>query len=171
MRLLNYLDRKFEFSKQKNYLFGYLFFGYPFSYMLIHAILYIWIEKDTLFIDMVYDFIRNFIFNILIVSPLIINYFRYKKKYNHIVNKIHENYLNGNFCVKAKFDFKEFKKNQSYPLDYYTLKRISKKTPIFVLTNGAYNRTYLLKNYINKFELDDIKEERLKKLKKLKKKF
>lgn len=158
MSLLRFIDRKFSSQEQLDYLKGYLFFGAPLGFIVVEGFKYFFMSNYNFSI---FNLIGTIITDFLVASPLIINYFKHKNKYNKIVKKIKDNpKLNK---VKAILDYKNFIKGEVYELDIYD-------QYIFVFCkNNCHIGQYRLKNCINKFELDDIKEERLNKLKKLNK--
>lgn len=158
MSLLKFIDRKFSSEEQLDYLKGYLFIGAPLGYIIVEGFKYFFISS---YYFSIINLIATIIIDLTIASPLIINYFKHKNKYNKIIKKIKDNpKLNK---VKAIFDYKDFIKGEVYDLDIYN-------QFIFVFCKNNYHiGQYRLKNSINKFDLDDIKEERLNKLKKLNK--
>jgi hypothetical protein len=77
------------------------------------------------------------------------------------------------FKVKAIFDYKEFKKGELYEIDV-DVYHINKRLCFDVIPENSSSKLYWLAQsldeMINKFDLvDDVKEERRKKLQKLKK--
>jgi hypothetical protein len=164
MKLLNYIDKKFTLQDQLVYIISFLFIGMPLGYLFsqgINILIYGW-EKYHF---NKYNLLGNITTNLLILTPLIINYIRHIKKYNKICKKILENY-NHKYKIKALYDYKNFIKNDLYDIDTdYVFRNGDKKFEFFIMQN---HNIYNMRNIINKFELDDIKEDRLRKLKKLK---
>jgi hypothetical protein len=183
MRLLRYIDDKWTFREQYDYIKRASII-LPFIIIIIEIIKY-FIIKNYKFspLYIIFSVFFNFIFYI----PFIINSIKYNKKFKKIEKQILENYTTKLKTVKAKINYCSFIKNEVYEL--MVLKDTTTLTPskwniIFQLlrnskTNTSYinkiivfdsnDNAYLLKNIINKFELNDIKEERLKKLKRLNK--
>jgi len=165
MKFLRYIDKKITFASQKRWLMSYLFIGIPISYLFTQTLMIVslgWSEYKLQF-DIVNPFIVLF-FNLLIISPFIINYFIHTKKYNNL--KKHFG-TDKEVKVKSLFDFDTFVKGESYIIysDSFMFNSGMDKRTILLVSN------YTLKNIVNRFELDDIKEQRLKKLKKLKRKY
>ena len=162
-------------DKQRFQIKSFLFVGFPIGYSVIEII------KLIIFGLSKYHFsipncIFTFVFDSFLISPLIINYFLHKIKYKQLINKIKDR---SEFNVRSLFDFNDFKKGQSY-VCYFT-EIINKKgitTPTYYVCKNSQTATLKLglfyyeielKDAINKFELDDIKQDRLKKLNKLNK--
>jgi len=166
MNILKYIDRKITFIDQIRYLKSYLFFGAPLGYICVEFTKYLCLSNYKFNFG---QLIISIIVNLLIASPLIINYYKHTKKYNKISKKIQENEKNEKITkCKALFDYKSFIKGEHYEIDgVFNWTFLPEKDLAYVLDNNE--RRYILKNVINKFDLDDIKEERLKKLKKLNK--
>jgi len=170
MRFLRYVDRKLTAESQKQQIKLFLFFGYPIGYLcveIIKIIIFGWAKYNFSISNCIFTFILD----VIIALPLIINYFLHKRKYKQIINKIKDK---SDFNVKALFDFQDFKKGQSYPCYFDEILNKGKYSFTYYVcikhnTNGWYYWEIELKNVINKFELDDIKDDRLKKLKKINK--
>lgn len=165
MRFFRFLDRKLTARRQKAIITSYLFFGVPVGYIgsqIAKIISLGWDKYQFSLLSMIF----LFSFDILIMLPFIINYFRHRKKFNNIIKKIEPD---KELKVKALFDFDDFIKNHVYKIEnisFLTNYGLYKNNSYLVVdSKGFHNR---LKDIINKFELDDIKEERLKKLRKLK---
>lgn len=168
MRLLRYIDRKFTLYDQTAYMVSFIFFGMPIGY-IFSQIVSILIHSWDKYHFSVYNLLGNMITNLVILTPIIINYIRHSRKYNKIYNKVTEKTNNNKVKVKVKalYDYSSFIKGQSYEVvDEYFIMNNDKKAMLFIIDN---QRTFPMKNIINKFELDDIKEDRMRKLKKLKK--
>jgi replication fork clamp-binding protein CrfC len=77
------------------------------------------------------------------------------------------------YKVKAIFDYKEFKKGELYEIDVDSYYDKDKKLCFFVIPENYFpklSNMKVLDEIINKFELvDNIREQRRKKLKRLKK--
>lgn len=155
MRFLNYIDRKFDYESQKRFTVT-MPIGASFGYLLSEGIKMA-IDWQKYKFD-VSGFIFIIIFWLLILSPFIINRIKYEAKYKKILEKVISNSNKLNLNVKAKFDYDKFKKGELYKIDVHD-------TYLYIL---ECNDIHYFKNIINKFEFDDIKEERLKKLKRLK---
>lgn len=166
MRFLRFIDRKFTFYDQKSYVISFLFFGAPIGYLFVQGI-DVLVQGWEKYNFSAYNLLGNIITNLVILSPLIINYIRHTRKYNKIYKKIIEN-PNHKYKVKALYDYKNFIKDNVYDIEEeHIFMNFDKIGVLYIINN---NNQYLpLKNIINKFELDDIKEDRLRKLKKLKK--
>jgi len=184
MRLLRYLDKKYTLTEYKRFIITFFCFGAPFGYVFaqVTGILVIsWEKYNFSFFNL---FFTGFC-DVLICSPVIINYIRHTIRYNKIIKRLdHIKPDNRSdekkFSVKALYDFKNYKKGESYTInisDLYHTKLIPAKwkqlNPFKIFDNFIYieNSTniHFLGEIINKFELNDIKEDRRKKLKKLQK--
>lgn len=176
MKFLRYIDKKLTSSKQKEQIIVYLFIGGPIGYIIGDIMKIVFLGWNKYHFSIL-NFIFTFIVELLITSPLIINYFLHEKKYKQLINKVKNK---KEFNVRALFDFDNFKKDQSY-FCYFTeiLNKKGKTINIYCVCKNSQNsnksgifystRIYEvdLKETINKFELDDIRYDRLKKLKKL----
>lgn len=179
MNLLTYIDKKLTFIEQISYLKSYLFFGAPLGYIFGEVLKYFLLTYKFSISQLFFTILLN----LLIASPLIINYYKHMKKYNRLIKKIRENSKLDK--VKAIMNYEGFIKGESYN---FTCLEQAKLTPsqwssiisIFISSSsfleknlivilGINNKPHILKSIINKFDLDDIKEERLKKLKRLSK--
>jgi len=157
MKLLNFIDKKINFNIQKVILSSFL--GGVIGSLTFEIVRILFVKGYDFNI---YRTISFLIFYLLIYSPFIVNYIRLTKRYNKIYKLYQEN---PKINVKAKFDYKSILKNQSYEIVAYEKSgRLSGKLYLYLHDKHLFN----LKNVINKFELDDIKEERFRKLKKLK---
>lgn len=156
MSIPKFIDKYQTYNDQVSYLKSMTYFGFPFGYIIskIFAIAIIGWEKWHFSFS---DLFIVFFVDLIILLPLIYNYFKHKKRYNNIVEKIQLE-PNKEYTVKALYNYKNFFKNEHYKLSIYEFNEIY-----------IGSTFYTLKDLINKFELDDIKEERLRKLKKLKK--
>ena len=163
MKFFNLIDKWWTFGTQKSYLFSFFFIGLPFGYCFSQGILIVSKGWDKYNFN-IFNMLFLILFDCLIVSPLIINYFRHKNKYKDILKKMYSYHLKENTVkVKAKFNYKSFIKGQSYYLELTD----SLKDIIYIIDEKNYYHS--LKELINKFELDDIKTQRKLKLQKLKK--
>lgn len=163
MNLLKFIDSKLTASEQSWHLKTYMFIGAPLGCITVEVSKYFFISTYKFNI---LTLILTFIIDLLIATPFIINYFKHKKKYDRIVKKIQDNpKLNR---VKALFNYRNFIKNESYELKSFLFDNKKNKTIYIDSGNNLYSY-YTLKDNINKFDLDDIKEERLQKLKKINK--
>lgn len=162
MFLLKYIDKKLTYKLIKNYIKSFLFFGAPIGIIIgesIKVIIYGGFSKyvENFNIDVIFFTI---FFDILIISPFIINYIKHKKRYKNIIKKI--NLLKPeNLKVRALYNYEHFIKGQTYLLE-------ARYNSYIIRSNYEL---YIFEYCINKFELEDIKEERKKKLKKIKKLF
>lgn len=153
MSLPKFIDKYQTYGSQVSYLKSMLYFGFPAGYIISKVFIILvkgWENFHFSFVDL---FIVV-LFDLLFLSPLIYNYFKYEKKYLNLIKKISLD--NKEHTVKALYNYKKFVKGKSYKIRFDQF------------DNNFYIEYYPLKNLINKFDLDDIKEERLKKLKKLK---
>jgi hypothetical protein len=166
MKLLNLIDKWWTFDSQKNYLFSFLFIGLPFGYFFTQGLLIVLKGWYKYHFD-IFNMLFLILFDCLIVSPIIINYFRHKNKYNDILKKLYSKHLEekNTVKVKAKFNYESFIKGQSYYLELANYDLLIDN--IYIIDEKNYYHS--LKRLINKFELDDIKEQRKLKLEKLKK--
>jgi hypothetical protein len=162
MKLLNYIDKKFSYNAQRRFTIS-LPIGAVVGYLLA--------EGMTLLIKgwQKYNFnLGGLIFEIflwlIILSPFIYNRFKYEAKYKKILEKVK---TKENNFVKAKFDYDYFKKGQTYSISLYN-------DNLYINTVKGWGKSGYTSNFhdfkgvVNKFEYDDLKEERLKKLKRLK---
>ena len=160
--ILNYIDRKFSYDAQKRFTI-IMPIGAILGYLLSECVTllifgwqkYHFIGRDT--------FIMIFIW-LFVLIPFIINRFKYNAKYKKILKKVKNNQNSDLISkVKAKFDYQSFKKGEVYTIIESDLHHIDGS--LFINNDEGL---FHFKRIINKFEFDDIKEERLKKLKKLK---
>ena len=176
MKLLTLIDRKIIFRSQKGYLKSYLFFGLPFGYIvgeLFKLILVGW--SNYSFQYNIIGIAVNLIVGLIIAGPFIINYFRQNKKLKSIIKKHRNKTLVYN--VKCIINYKKFVKGELYEIEVYPNEVNRRRLPKWYCSSvknlyvvGDNGLAYELEEIINKFELvDNIKEERKKKLKKLEK--
>jgi len=163
MHILNYIDNKFTIHDQESYLYNFWFFGMPVG-ISVTQLLLIFIEGWSKYHISYPSIIATIIIDVLLTLPFYINKRKYDKKYKLIIEKIKENKVKVK-KVKAKFNYEGFIKGKSYDFDDYILKFNSDK--IFVYDEDKCS--YYLSHIMNKFELQDLKEERVRKLNKLKK--
>lgn len=168
MMFLRYIDKKMTADKQKFQIKSFLFVGFPIGYSIVEIlklIVFGWAKYHFSISNCIF----TFIFDVVLISPLIINYFLHKRKYKQFLNKIKDK---KEFKVRALFDYRNFVKGQSYTCFFDQIFGKEKFTYFICnrpfITNHDYSEIEL-KDNINKFELDDIKEDRLKKLNKLNK--
>lgn len=164
MRLLKYIDRKFTLYDQKTYMVSFVVFGMPLGYLFSQGV-NVYMKGWSEYHFSIYNLIGNLITNLVILTPIIYNYIRHTKKYNKIFIKMRDN-TNTKYKVKALYNYDVFTEGISYEISTESVfMNFDKHEFLYVLDN---HMTYPLKNIINKFELDDIKEDRMRKLKKLK---
>jgi hypothetical protein len=156
MKLLNYIDKHTTYNAQRRLLTS-LPLGAVFGYSLAQIIVLVDKGWQKYNFDIV-SLIILFVLWSIVLSPFIINRFKCEAKYKRILTKI--NTKEKNF-VKARFDYSQFKKGQSYPISIIN-------DNIYLNFSYFTGPIYDLKGVINKFEYDDLKEERLRKLKRLK---
>ncbi len=158
-------------------------FSVPFGYLISQGVL-IYLKGENYHFSLRH-FILFLFLHILILLPLIINHFKCKKKLKCIFNYYIKKKFEKNehkILVKALFDYKVFIKGKSYEiymndLDFLLWCNSNKELEILDLKTDLQSRSlffssfpeYDFKEIINKFEIDDIKENRRKKLKKLNK--
>lgn len=157
MSILNFVDKHYTYVEQVRYLKSMAFFGFPLGYILPKIYLIIAKGWENWHFSLS-DLIVIVIVDLIWMSPFIYNYFKYEKKYLKTIKRISLN-SNKEYKVKALFDYKNFIKGQTYKVYFDGVDQD------FYIDDYYYP----LKNLINKFDLDDIKEERLNKLNKLKK--
>lgn len=167
--MLKLLNKFMIFGTQKRYLISFLFFGVPIGYLVGEGIkiwMYSWIKYHFSIESLLF----TLFFDLILISPLIINYFIQMKKQKLLIKRYYNKTLI--YKVKAKFDYKEFKKSELYEIhaeDFIV--NNDKKIYFFVIpTNNFPHPANMeaLEDIINKFELvDNLKEQRRKKLKKL----
>lgn len=161
-RLLRFIDKNKTLEEQIIYLKSYLLFGFPLGYFFTEIIKYFILKSEYHF--RFGSLLVTIIIDLLIVSPFIINYFKYKRAYKIFTNKF--NSTDTTKKIIAKFNYKEFTKGETYEVKYYVSP--IKGKDIFIISNINERIDIELKSVINKFDLDNLKEKRLKKLKKLK---
>lgn len=160
--MLKFINKKYTFHDQNGFLLSYIIIGAPVGYVITQIILML--SNWDKYIFKIENLIFTFTFHLLIISPLIFNFFKNNKKYKNLIKKID----NQNKSIKIKFlyDYDKFTINESYILEkegeYFYIKNKDKK--LFFMAYGNE-----LKDFINKFEIDDIKYKRLQKLNRLKK--
>lgn len=175
--MFNFINKIFTLKSQKIYLISYGI-GIPIGYLLVDLI------SGFSGVTMM-DICVRLLFSLFLVSPVLINYIREIRKYKKLLKKIdNKDYnkngesnddsytINTDIYYKAKFnekDYPPFIKGKSYPIiikthhqhSYYEIREIS------IETESGYDVG--IKDIINKFDLVlNLKEERAKKLKKLK---
>jgi hypothetical protein len=165
LNLVLFLNKKSNLKDQRSYLTIYLYFVVPLGYLISQGVSILtkgWSQyhfNATSFASLI-------IMDLLLVSPLIYNYYKQSRKYKKILRKFDPRFP----CnVKAIFDYRNFAKNQIYRLEDNSVlidAGMSKLRYVRVIDNNGIG--YNLEDIVNKFELDDIKEERKKKLLKLK---
>lgn len=179
MGLLKYINKKMTFGSQCSYLSSYFFFGMPIGYGIGEGIRVL-IDGQKYHFNFS-NFIFGIIINLLIITPFLVNYFIQMKKFKFIINK-HLADKNKKLKVKAIMDYSTiYEKGKSYEIEIVQ-KRSKQSLFQRILRNPNYTITVFyedtsfiwqsrstLLGIINKFELDDIKEERRKKLARLKK--
>ena len=171
--MLRLLNKYSVFGSQKRYLLSLLFFGLPFGFLIGEG-LKIWTKSWATYHFNIGNLLFTIFFDLIIFSPLIINYFIQMKKKKLLT----ERYYNKTLIhkVKAIFDYKEFKKGELYEIEVDNFfANNDKKLCFFVIPTNNFPRIANMKvldEIINKFELvDNIREQRRKKLKKLQKIF
>ena len=179
MGLLKFIDNKLSFDRQRSYLISFLFFGVPIGGLTI------WSKGWDKYNFSISSLIFSLIMDLMIASPLIINYIRQIKKYNLIVKKFHNKTLS--FRVKAKMSFSlslnssEFVKDRMYEIQVFDETYIHKvwhhpntwfhsDFDIVIICDNKWRSTTNFFDVINRFEIvDNLKEERKKKLERLQK--
>lgn len=170
MWLVNYIDKKMTASLIRNWLKSFLLFGLPVGYLTSQILRILSIGWSKYHFDIIYllfSFLNLVIFDFLIALPFIISQIRSRKKYKKLYNRIIKEYKENNIKtnkVKCIYNFEEFEKGESYEVINISIQPLKNIGEIVIIKN----RLHILKDIINKFNIDDIKEERLKKLKKLK---
>lgn len=163
---MRFLDRLFTIKQQRVYLTMFLFFGMPIGYLCGQGITILskgWNNYHFEPLNMIVTLFADFI----LITPLIINHFKYQSKYTKIFNKYLEN-KNKNYQVKAVFNYDNFVKGETYQIfEKSHLFNVGMNKKIYLCMEDCEGNLYNLEDLINKFDLNDIKEERRKKLKKL----
>jgi len=80
MRFLNWIDKKFTYREQKRYLISFLCFGVPFGYIFAQTI-GIFVKGWSEYHFSIWNLFFTIIFDLLLVSPLIINCIKPKVRY------------------------------------------------------------------------------------------
>jgi hypothetical protein len=163
------LNKKFTLKQQKKLARNFLRFVVPGGYgigQVLTIIILGWTKYHFgLYHFGVYNFISTIIIDFLICSPYFINIIKYTKRYNYAVKFFERN---KNPQVKCVYDCVFFEVGEIYTL-------VLKDNVLHVSSEGGtwYQYRYYMnyKEVVNKFELIDLKGERLKKLKKLKSRF
>jgi len=176
MVLLKFLDSKFSFDRQRSFLNSFIFFGMPIGYLIVQGIT-IWSKGWDKYNFNIGNLFFSIIINLLIVSPLIVNYIIQRKKYNLIIKKFQNKTLS--FKVKAIMNYSislnssNFVKGEIYDIQILNLLNptwFRNKCYIMIINNNQWRSTNNFYDIINKFELvDTLKEERKNKLEKLQK--
>lgn len=174
MGILKIIDKKTTFQQQKNFLKSFFYIGMPVGYLFgqgLNILLFDWAKYNF----NIYVLINHIITCLIIISPLIINYFKYTKMYKLIIEKHNKKTLT--YKVKSKIDFRIYDRSIFTKDKIYDIQIIEKSVPvskirnyhklILLIDNDQWKSTYNFIDFINKFEIVDIKEERKKKLEKL----
>jgi hypothetical protein len=152
MKLINYINKKLSVKKQRLIITSYLLFGYPIS-QIFSTLIIIYINDKIHYLS----YIMVFIIIVFFLSPIIISYYLNVIKYKKLIKKVrHKN----DIVVTALYSHLEFIKNEKYNVVCYDID----KNEIFVYNHKNY---LPLKDNINYFDVDNLSENRKKKLKKL----
>lgn len=192
MGLLKIIDKKFDFSTQRRYLISFLFFGVPVGYLMGQGIS-IWTKGWDKYNFSIGSLLFSLSIDLLIMSPLIVNYFIQRKKFNLIIKKFHKTICEqsqstrpiglqtSTLKVKASLPSKEFKEGEVYDIQIlshtYAVSKWYRPNTLFlnscdilIINKNKWRSTNNFYDIINKFELvDSLKEERKKKLERLQK--
>lgn len=174
MFLAKYIDKKLPYKSIKSYVQSFLFFGAPVGLIAVEItkiIVYGGFSAYKEKFDINAIFFTLFL-DIVISLPFIINYIKHKRRYKKILQKLDDKEeqkpKDKKHYVRALYNYKDvFIKGEIYELEPNWGWIRPLKNGYNIIKNNSYS-TYKLEDYINKFELEDIKEERRKKLKKLK---
>ena len=159
MTILRFFNKHFTYRQQKGWInsmaFGILFSAIGLSiYWAIHNNQHIF----RLLIHFISTIIVDAVFFSLVLLPIIINVWRSNRKLKRLKEKISKD--DGNVVkIVAIFDFKEsIKKGEVYEVkgEGLTTMYIHEKDTIVIIND-----------IINKFDIDSLRESRLRKLKKL----
>lgn len=175
--LLNFVNKKMTFADQKRWIIFYCCVGFPLGYLfsqLLSVLVISWEKYNFTISNLLY----NIIFNFLIFSPILIAFFKNKKKYKKLLTIINnEDGDKINIKLKCIFDYgyiksdKEFIKNEIYDIQYLIggnekpKRKLTYNDDLYV--PSEYKYPHKLKTIINKFDISSIKIDRKRKLKKL----
>lgn len=155
MKLINYINRKMSVKSQRITIISYLFFGYPIG-QIFSTLLIIYAGGGVKNIHY-QPYITTFIISVLILSPIIISYYLNVKKYKNFIKKVKDK---NEIKVICLYNISAFIKNNKYDVICYDIG----KNELFI-HNGR--EILYLKDNINYFDIDDLSENRRRKLKKL----
>lgn len=163
MGLLKFIDKKTTFQQQKNFLKSFFFIGIPVGFLFgqsLNILLFGWAKYNF----NIYVLMIHVLTCLIIMSPLIINYFKYTKMYKLIMEKHNKKTLT--YKVKSKMNFRIYDRSVFNKDKIYDIKIFDKE--ILIIDNDQWRSTYDFIDFINKFEIvNSIKEDRKKKLEKL----
>ena len=176
MRLINFINKKTTFSQQRRMIKAF-FIGGVIGSIVTQIILYFFVNLEYNINKLIFNIIFSIVFNFIIASPLIFAYIKNRIKYINLIYKIRLKLLSGAFpdttispldtgiSVKVIYDFQKLLKGEVYEVGIMPTS-IFYKTSFVAYIHGKYTKLYL-EDFINKFDIVDIKEERRRKLNKI----
>lgn len=156
-KIFDFLDRKLTLKYQLTIIKSYCFFGVPVGMFLPEIIMIFVNDKYT------YNYessIYTFVIDMIVISPMIYNYIRHIRIYNKLMSKLDFMDTTDTYDIKAKYNYNDFQKGEIYKIE------VDSYSGHFYISNTY--RNYSIKDIINKFDVDDIKDKRRRKLNKLK---
>lgn len=158
--MIKYINKKLLYSTQRSLVINFVYLGTPIGYIVSQIM---FIIKDTweVYEFSLFTIIFHFVFCISISLPIIIAYFKNKKK----KKKIWKMVMDDNKNVTIKFTNEHFNAKIG---DIFTLKSDNFSSNfIYVVVKSDI---YFLNEIISKIEIDDLAMNRKRKLKKLNRK-
>lgn len=157
MKLINYINKKFSAKTQRLIVIIYLFIGFPIGQLFSTFVVIYTQGAENIHYQ---SYINAFILNVLFLSPIIISYYLNVRKYKTFINKVKDK---NEIVVTSLYNHLGFIKNEKYTVICYDIG----KDAFFVFND---NNLLYLKDNINYFDVDNLSENRKKKLKKLNRK-
>lgn len=164
MFIFDFLDKRFTIKGQTRFMFTYGLVGLPIGFLVGEIIDYSY-NLETYTFNFGFLFYFSLLLIILIYIPIGLNYYRHNRRFKKFVAYVEDfdsRNHGGDIYVKALYDYKDYKKGELLRV-IYTI-----TSPYFILLDSPKD-IYILRHVFNHFELVDLKNDRRRKLKKLKK--
>lgn len=112
--MLKFLNKNSIFKEQKGFLVIFFTLGFPIGYLITQGLIILSKSWAAYHFSPI-NFVGTLVVDFILILPLIINYFKCKKKYKSILNKHLQN-KNNSYQVKALFNYNNFIKGQTYKI-------------------------------------------------------
>lgn len=175
--LLNYVNKKMTFADQKRWIIFYCCVGFPLGY-LFSQVISLWLLSWEKYNFTIGNLLYNILFNFIIFSPILIAFFKNRKKYKELINTINKDESDKiNIKLKCIFDYgyikgdNDYIRNEIYDIQFLIpgnekpQRKLTYDDDLYV--PSEYKYPHKLKTIINKFDISSIKIDRKRKLKKL----